>query len=112
MSGLFNTNSVKYMGSMYSDNYGMFYGCSSLTELDLSTWDTSNVESMRGLFYNCTKLNTLKLNKFTTSQITEPVYYQAMFESVPTTVQITTNSDMKTWLETNFANWAKNITTI
>ena len=40
------------------------------------------------------------------------MYYNAMFESVPTTVQITTNSDMKTWLETNFANWAKNITTI
>ena len=114
----FNTSNVKYMGysststGSYYDQSGMFSGCSSLTELDLSTWDTSNVESMRGLFYNCTKLNTLKLNKFTTSQITEPVYYQAMFESVPTTVQITTNSDMKTWLETNFANWAKNITTI
>ena len=113
-----NTSNVKYMGysststSSYYDNLGMFSGCSSLTELDLSTWDTSNVESMRGLFYNCTKLNTLKLNKFTTSQITKSVYYQAMFQNVPTTVQITTNSDMKTWLETNFANWAKNITTI
>ena len=40
------------------------------------------------------------------------MYYNAMFTNVPTTVQITTNSDMKTWLETNFANWAKNITTI
>ena len=98
--------------SSYYDNLGMFSGCSSLTELNLSTWDTSNVISMRGLFYGCTKLNILKLNKFTTSQITEPVYYQAMFKSVPTTVQITTNSDMKTWLETNFADWAKNITTI
>ena len=114
----FDTSNVKYMGTAsastnwYNNFDGMFCGCSSLTELDLSTWDTSNVISMRGLFYNCSKLNTLKLNKFTTSQITEPVYYQAMFESVPTTVQITTNSTMKTWLETNFANWAKNITTI
>ena len=114
----FDTSNVKYMGNnasqtyVWLDSHGVFSGCSSLTELDLSTWDTSNVESMRGLFYNCTKLNTLKLNKFTTSQITEPVYYQAMFSSVPTTIQITTNSTMKTWLETNFANWAKNITTI
>ena len=118
VSGLFNTSNVKYMGysststGSYYDQSGMFSGCSNLTELDLSTWDTSNVISMRGLFNGCTKLNTLKLNKFTTSQITEPMYYNAMFESVPTTVQITTNSDMKTWLETNFANWAKNITTI
>ena len=114
----FNTSNVKYIGGNSTDTWnwydgrGMFYGCSSLTELDLSTWDTSNVISMRGLFYNCTKLNTLKLNKFTTSQITEPMYYNAMFESVPTTVQITTNSDMKTWLETNFADWAGNITIV
>ena len=118
VSGLFNTSNVKYMGysststGSYYDQSGMFSGCSNLTELDLSTWDTSNVESMRGLFYGCTKLNILKLNKFTASQITEPMYYNAMFTNVPTTVQITTNSDMKTWLETNFANWAKNITTI
>ena len=114
----FNTSNVKYMGysststGSYYDQSGMFSGCSSLTELDLSTWDTSNVESMRGLFNGCTKLNTIKLNKFTASQITEPMYYNAMFTNVPTTVQITTNSTMKTWLETNFANWAKNITTI
>ena len=114
----FDTSNVEYMGNSASqtygwlDLYGVFSGCSSLTELDLSTWDTSNVISMRGLFNGCTKLNTLKLNKFTTSQITKPVYYQAMFTNVPTTVQITTNSTMKTWLETNFANWAKNITTI
>ena len=118
VSGLFNTSNVKYMGysststGSYYDQSGMFSGCSNLTELDLSTWDTSNVESMRGLFYGCTKLNILKLNKFTASQITEPMYYNAMFTNVPTTVQITTNSTMKTWLETNFANWAKNITTI
>ena len=108
----FDTSNVTYMGDTYVQNRGIFSNCSSLTELDLSTWDTSNVVNMRGLFLGCSKLNTLKLNKFTTSQITDSKYYQAMFSSVPTTIQITTNSTMKTWLETNFADWAKNITTI
>ena len=39
----------------------MFSGCSSLTTLDLSNWDTSNVQYMESMFYNCSKLSKLVL---------------------------------------------------
>ena len=39
----------------------MFYGCSSLTSLDLSGWDTSNVQYMGSMFYNCSELSNLTL---------------------------------------------------
>ena len=37
----------------------MFYGCSSLAELDLSSFDTSNVTYMRDMFYGCSSLSTV-----------------------------------------------------
>lgn len=42
---------------------GMFLGCSSLTELDLSTFDTRGVESMAGMFNGCTKLKKILVNE-------------------------------------------------
>ena len=40
---------------------GMFQYCSSLTSLDLSGFDTSNVQYMESMFYNCSKLSNLTL---------------------------------------------------
>ena len=98
----FNTSKVTDMSSMFSN-------CHNLTSLDISNFDTSKVTDMSGMFSRCSGLTSLDLNKFDTSNVTR---MDAMFLSVPTTIQITTNSTMKTWLETNFADWAKNITTI
>lgn len=39
----------------------MFSSCSSLTSLDLSGWDTSNVQYMESMFWNCNKLTNLTL---------------------------------------------------
>ncbi len=36
----------------------MFSSCSSLTSLDLSSFNTSQVTNMRDMFYNCPKLTT------------------------------------------------------
>ena len=36
----------------------MFYDCSSLTSLDLSSFNTSKVTSMINMFYNCSKIQT------------------------------------------------------
>ena len=50
-------------------NY-LFYGCSSLTSLDLSNWNTSNVTNMGNMFYNCSSLTSLDLSGFDTSKVT------------------------------------------
>ena len=49
---------------------GMFSNCSSLESLDLSSFDTSNVTSLAGMFYYCTKLKQLDLSNFDTSKVT------------------------------------------
>lgn len=47
---------------------GMFVGCSALTELDLSNFDTSKVGSMLNMFQNCSSLQTIYVSdKFVTS---------------------------------------------
>lgn len=67
-----NTSNLKDIGAM-------FYNCNSLTSLDLSNWDTSNINNVTsslstndktGLFEHCFKLVDLKLpRKFITAKV-------------------------------------------
>ena len=69
----FNTSNVvsmtRVVDTAYSGvpsirvRFGMFAGCSNLTSLDLSVFNTSQVTDMRGLFENCSKLTSLKDRK-------------------------------------------------
>lgn len=49
--------------------YEMFYNCRSLTSLDLSGWNTSNVTQMGFLFANCSSLTSLYLSGWNTSNV-------------------------------------------
>ena len=49
----------------------MFSNCSSLTSLDLSSFDTSEAISMNGMFSNCSSLTSLDLSSFDTSNVTD-----------------------------------------
>ena len=49
--------------------YNMFYGCSSLTSLDLSGLRTDNVTDMSYMFYRCTSLKSLDLSGFMTDKV-------------------------------------------
>ena len=55
--------------SNVTDMRGMFSGCSSLTSLDLSSFDTSEVWSMSDMFNGCSALTSLDLSHFDTSQV-------------------------------------------
>ncbi|MBQ7689271.1 MAG: BspA family leucine-rich repeat surface protein [Clostridia bacterium] len=57
-----NTSSVVDMGQM-------FYRCSSLTSLDVSSFDTAMARRMEGMFSGCSKLQTLDLSHFDTSNV-------------------------------------------
>ena len=48
--------------SKVTDMSNMFLGCSSLTELDLSSLDTSNVTNTHDMFYGCNNLTDLICN--------------------------------------------------
>ena len=47
----------------------MFYGCSDITEIDLSNFDTSNVENMQSMFHGCSLLTSLHFSNFVTSKV-------------------------------------------
>ena len=49
---------------------GMFSGCSSLTNLDVSNFDTSKVTSMSDMFSSCSSLTSLDVSNFDTSKVT------------------------------------------
>ena len=51
------------------DMYGMFLGCESLRELDLSGFDTSRVTDMTDMFAVCHALETVDLGSFDTSRV-------------------------------------------
>ena len=48
----------------------MFFSCRSLTTLDVSHFDTSQVTSMMYMFNGCSRLTTLDVSHFDTSQVT------------------------------------------
>ena len=54
--------------------FSMFYGCSSLTTLDVSKWVTSNVTNMSYMFNGCIKLITLDVSGFDTRNVTNMNY--------------------------------------
>ena len=49
---------------------GMFTDCSKLTNLYISNFDTSNVRDMGNMFYNCSSLTSLDLSNFNTANVT------------------------------------------
>ena len=53
------------------DMEAMFAECSSLTDLDVSTFVTKNVKNMRYMFYNCSGMRRLDLTNFNTGKLTD-----------------------------------------
>ena len=47
----------------------IFYGCSSLTSINLSNFDTSKVNYMNQMFKECSSLSSLNISNFNTSQV-------------------------------------------
>ena len=60
--------------NLSNTNY-MFSGCSSLTNLNLSNFNTQNVTNMGYMFYGCSSLTNLNLSNFNTQN----VYVRWMF---------------------------------
>ena len=87
----------------------MFYNCSNLTTLDLSSFNTSKVDSMSSMFYYCRSLTTLDLSNFNTSNI---LYIGYMFSDCNslTTVKVincdeATKNKILTQLQTDLKSY-------
>ena len=65
INGIENLNTAKV--TSMSD---MFYGCSSLTSLDVSNFNTEKVTSMSEMFCFCSSLTSLDVSNFNTENVT------------------------------------------
>ena len=64
-----------FIGSNVTDLNGMFRGCASLTELDLSGSNAEKVKDMCKMFYGCVALSNLNLSGFKTGSVTDMRYF-------------------------------------
>ena len=60
----------KFNKLLTSTNH-MFWKCSSLTSIDLSSFNTSNVNNMQYMFYKCSSLTSINLSSFNTSNVND-----------------------------------------
>ena len=65
--GNLNTSEVKNMS-------WMFFGCSSLTSLNLSNFNTAKVQDMSYMFSSCSSLTSLDLSNFNTANVTNMIW--------------------------------------
>jgi surface protein len=79
-----NTISVTAMSDM-------FFSCSSLTSLDLSSWNVNNVTNMANMFSDCISLTTLNISGWNTSNVIKMSY---MFSSCPSLNTIVFGDDV------------------
>ena len=47
----------------------MFYGCGSLESIDLSLFNTNNVNNMKNMFFRCSSLKSIDLSSFNTTNV-------------------------------------------
>ena len=66
----YDTNIIilKYSSSVTSCT-SMFQGCNQITEIDLTDFDSSQVQNINYMFDGCTSLKTIKFGNFKTSKL-------------------------------------------
>lgn len=69
-SSLREVDLSKFDTSQVTTMAGMFKACTGLTELNLNSFDTSNTTTMYEMFTNCYKLTNLSIDNFNTSKVT------------------------------------------
>ena len=79
----------------------MFFKCSSLTELDLSNFNTETVTNMIGMFFECSSLTKLNLSKFDTENVKK---MPCMFYNCSSLQIVTFNKNLNKGIEQTLNN--------
>ena len=87
----------------------MFYGCSSLTSLDLGYLNTGNVTATNMMFYGCSGLTSLELNLWNTEKVTNMA---GMFNGCSNLQTITVGNGWSTESVKSSANMFKNCSSL
>lgn len=92
-----------FIGSNVTDLNGMFRGCASLTELDLSGSNAEKVKNMGNMFYGCVALSNLNLSGFKTGSLTEMRYLFSSCQSLESLDLSGFNTENVTSMESMFS---------
>ena len=96
-SSLTNLDVSNFNTANVTNMYGMFSNCSKLTSLDLSNFDTANVTDMGWMFCTCSSLTNLDLSSFNTANVTDMGYMFCYCSSL-------TNLDVSNFNTANVTN--------
>lgn len=91
-----------FIGSNVTDLNGMFRGCVSLTELDLSGSNAEKVKKMGSMFNGCVALSNLNLSGFKTGSLTEMRYLFSSCQSLESLDLSGFNTENVTSMESMF----------
>ena len=69
-SNLINIDLSSFDAENVTNMSNMFGGCYNLTNINLSSFDTKNVTNMYSMFYNCSNLTNIDLSSFDTKKVT------------------------------------------
>lgn len=92
-----------FIGSNVTDLNGMFRGCASLTELDLSGSNAEKVKDMCKMFYGCVALSNLNLSGFKTGSLTDMRYLFSSCQSLESLDLSGFNTENVTSMESMFS---------
>ncbi len=92
-----------FIGSNVTDLNGMFRGCASLTELDLSGSNAEKVKDMGWMFYGCVALSNLNLSGFKTGSLTDMRYLFSSCQSLESLDLSGFNTENVTSMESMFS---------
>ena len=92
-----------FIGSNVTDLNGMFRGCASLTELDLSGSNAEKVKNMGSMFYGCVALSNLNLSGFKTGSVTDMPYLFSSCQSLESLDLSGFNTENVTSMESMFS---------
>ena len=73
-SSLTNLNLSNFNTQNVTDMNHMFSDCSSLTNINLSNFNTQNVTDMNHMFSNCSSITNINLSNFNTQNVTDMSY--------------------------------------
>ena len=85
--------------------YRMFYGCESLTSIDMSNIHNTNGEYFYEMFYGCTNLKSINLGGF--NKAYNGYYNYDIFVNVPNDAEITIHNNFYTGISKQLNNFSK-----
>ena len=83
----------------------MFYGCESLTSIDMSNIHNTNGEYFYEMFYGCTNLKSINLGGF--NKAYNGYYNYDIFVNVPNDAEITIHNNFYTGISKQLNNFSK-----